>query len=149
MNNLDKIKESKKDYYLKNTDKINSQKVYSTKKQVIIKEYCEKNRDKIKESQRDFFMKNDYSKKYEIKNLDKIKERKKEYYKNKIKDKVREIRTQKNPNYIPYYSWKSREQSRKNFDSIASLLHITDLSDWYRISSNQIQQLGGKIINSK
>jgi hypothetical protein len=65
------------------------------------------------------------------------------------KDKQSEIKKQKDPNYIPYYSWKTREQSRKNLESIALLLHITDLNDWYRISSYQINQFGGGSIITK
>jgi hypothetical protein len=66
------------------------------------------------------------------------------------RDKSREFRinksTEENPNFVPNYSWKTRQQARMNFESIASLLHITDLSDWYRISLDQIKLIGGIVI---
>ena len=91
----------------------------------------------------------EYRKNYYKKNLDEIKENQQN---NQIKTKeshkkyYRKIRSQKNPNYKPCYSWKSREESRKNFESVASLFHITDLSDWYRISITQINKSKGLFI---
>jgi hypothetical protein len=138
--NEDKIKEYKrkykKEYYLKNKDKLNkSQKEFQ-------KEYYLKNKDKLNESQKEF------QKDYYLKNIDKIGENRKDYgnenkltiRENKIKKKI-----ERNPSYIPRsnYSWKSREESRKYFESIAPLLHISDFSDWYRISGDQIKQFGG------
>jgi hypothetical protein len=147
LKNLDKIKESKKEYRNNNKDKIKEgKKEYRAKNLGNIKEskqvYYLNNRDIVKENQKVYYKKNQVH----------IKESKKEYYqkfKDKIKENEKEIRIQKNPTYTPYtYSWKSREQSRNNLESIASILHITDLSDWYRISLDQILQLGGSHMNN-
>jgi hypothetical protein len=116
--NLDKFKERKKDYYKNSMDKTKESK----------KEYYKENLNKIKESKREYYKDN----------LNKIKETQKEY-----RMKNREIRIQKNPNFFPNYSWKSREQSRMNMESIATKFQITDLSDWYRISVDQMKQFGG------
>jgi hypothetical protein len=120
--NLEKFKESDKEYRMKNNERIN--------------EYRHISKTKTKD--------------YRINNLDKLKVIRKEY-KIKNKDKLRVIRMkkkrEKNPNFVPSYSWKSREESKMNFDSIASLLHITDLSDWYRISLDQLKDFGGIVIS--
>jgi hypothetical protein len=103
------------------------------------KKYRTKNKDKIKESLIE----------YRIQNLNHIKEGQKGYRtKNKVKMRENRMKkeTEKNPSFVPNYSWKSREESRKNFESIASLFHITDLSDWYRISFTQIKQFGGVVL---
>jgi hypothetical protein len=141
----DKVRESQKKYYQKNVDKIKAS----------INEYYKLNINKIKESKKEYRMNNqvkikDTKKEYYKNNLNKIKEIQKEYYSknlDKIKNSNKDVQ-KNNPNYIPYYSWRSREESRKNFESIALLLHIKDFSDWYRISSNQIHQLGGIIFSS-
>jgi hypothetical protein len=126
-----KIKENKIKYYHKNLDKIKDiQNEYNTRNQAKLKEhkkeYYKKNLDKIKETQSKYYQKN---------RLGKIKEAKQKYYK--------QIRFENNSNFIPNYSWKTREQSRISIESIATLFQITDLSDWYRISVDQIKQFGG------
>jgi hypothetical protein len=129
MKNLDKIKKREKEYYLNNLDKLKKSQI----------EYNKNNLTKIKEREKE----------YRIKNIDKLKTSEKDYRitnKDKIKDKRREMIFQNNPHYVPLYSWKSREQSRKNLELIASQLQITNLSDWYRISWDQIKQFGGKIL---
>ena len=87
IDNFDKIKEQKKQYFIENADKIkeynikNADKIKERKKQKYLK-----NADKIKEQQKEYYIENaDKIKEYCIKNADKIKERKKEYYiKNKL-----------------------------------------------------------------
>lgn len=126
MSNTKKVKE---DYKTTNKDKIKENKI----------EYYKKNKDNIQEY---YVLNKDKRKEYRIKNQDKITESERKY-KLKNREKARDFRIQKDPNYIPYDSWKTREQSRKSLESIASLLHIKDLSDWYRVSLNQIKHLGG------
>jgi hypothetical protein len=135
-----KMKEYRKDYYKKNLDEIKETR----------NEYYKKNLDEIKETRRDYYKKNlDEIRKYRIdyykKNQNIIKT-KGNYKKENRKEYYRKIRNLKNPNFIrPYYSWKSREEARKNFESVVSLFHITDFSDWYRISQDQIRQSEGLI----
>jgi hypothetical protein len=143
MKNKDKIKESEEEYRTKNKIKIEDYRITNKEK---INEWKKEFRLKNIENLKEFRMNNkDKTQEYIIKNKDKIEENKKEF-RMKNSDKLREIKVQMNPNYVPNYSWKSREQSRLNFESIALMFHITDLSDWYRISSNQMKKLGG-IIN--
>jgi hypothetical protein len=163
--NKSKIKGSKKEYRLKNLDKIKeSDKEYRIKKKDKLKEiqteYYKKNQDKIKESQKEYRINNtdkirDIQNEYYKNNIGEIKECHREYYiknQDKIKKvekayrmKIRDIQAQTKP-IIPYYSWKSRELSRKNLESIASFFQIKELSDWYRISFEQIRQFGGIIL---
>jgi hypothetical protein len=41
------------------------------------------------------------------------------------------------------YSWKTRESTKRFFDDAAKVLHISDLSNWYRISITQLKRCGG------
>ena len=48
-----------------------------------------------------------------------------------------------NGKYEPLNSWKTDESIRDYFEQIAPLLHINELSDWYRISRLQIVDMKG------
>jgi hypothetical protein len=91
-----------------------------------------------------------------MKNKETVNQKDRAYYlknKNSIIAKQRELyilkKKKENENYIhsprkeTLYSWKNRESTRKYFETASKLLHISDFSDWYRISRSQIQQTGG------
>lgn len=145
-----------------NQDQVSKILVNNIEKLMKRREYRLKSKSKIREKERD----------YEIKNKERIKERKKKYNRiNKeiISTKKREFylknreaiidrqrlyniqkKKEKNLNYLPplfrtkyLFSWKDKDSTRKYFDFVTPLLHINDLSDWYRISKTQIIQTGG------
>jgi hypothetical protein len=68
-------------------------------------------------------------------------------HKDKIRESNRRYRLENHENPELYYqrtlsaskSWKSPGLVREYFDSIAELLHISNFTDWYRISSDQIK----------
>jgi hypothetical protein len=49
-----------------------------------------------------------------------------------------------NPRIVANRSWKTPELVSENFESIAKQLHVASPYDWYRISTSQIIDLGGK-----
>lgn len=127
-------------------------------KEIKIKEYILKNKERLKE----------YQKTYRMLNKKKLKETLKEYYlkhKEKLNEKHKLYRIinkktenekamirymkkkkEKNHNYLlrkNLYSWKDKESVRNFFDSNSKLFHISQLSDWYRISMAQICKVGG------
>lgn len=137
------------------------------------REYRKKNDEKLKLYYRDYMIQNkekkmQYNLKYKLKHNEKVLEyertyrllkklKKKDYnreYRLKNGDKLRELarmtnimkKIQKNSNFIPppkLKSWKSIESLRNYFESTSRTLHITELSDWYRVSRNQIHETGG------
>ncbi len=167
------MKDYKREYYIQNKDrkekhpeeeiqKKNQKKEYDRAYYLLNKEkkkeYCQKysiqNRDKMKEYFRDYYIQNkekkkEYKREYYHKSIDKIKE-----YKIKNKEKINqyfrkkniEKQIEKNDNYVPLNSWKTNELIREFFEKIAPVLHINDLSDWYRISREQIIDLKGIIV---
>ena len=73
---------------------------------------------------------------YYLMNKEKLKEYDRKRYVKKTIDK-------NNGHFIPSYSWKNNDSVREYFERIAPLLHINDLSDWYRISRSQINDMKG------
>ncbi len=116
------------------------------------KEYSIKNNDKLKEYRREYYLqhkekKKQSSREYKILNKDKQKEYDQNYYLLN-REKIKHLYVQKNIErnngiYVPSNSWTSDESIRQYFDVISPLLHISDLSDWYRISRDQIVDLKG------
>jgi hypothetical protein len=148
LKNEDKIKEKQKLYNIQNGELIKG------KKRI----YEAENRDKIKERKKEYKLENlekvgEFQQKYRTRNKVKLRGIQREYQtKNRevISEKKREIGIEKNkennPNYLPparAYSWKNRKLTRDYFESTASLFHITNLSDWYRVSRIQIEKTGG------
>ncbi len=160
LQNKDKMKASKREYYLKNKDKI---KEHNKKEKYM--EYWKNNKEKKKEYDQKYNIQNkekkkDYNREYRKQNKEKLKE----YYllhKDRINDFYREYYLQNKENikqsnikkniernngvYVPLNSWIRNESVREYFERIAPLLHINDLSDWYRISRNQIIDMKGII----
>jgi hypothetical protein len=119
-------------YYFRHKDKIRLSK----------RDYYIRNRDDIRESHRKYYVENkDNLKDYYLRNKDSTRESKRRYY----------IRKKENPEtYLSYLaretenkSWKSPELVREYFESVANQLHISDYSDWYRISRPQMLFYGG------
>lgn len=118
------------------------------------KEYREKNKEKLKESKRKYYIltkekRQILEKEFYLKNREKIKERQKEYrLKNReiLREKAREYaflkKKEKDENYVRKlnFSFKDEKSTREYFEQISKQFHISELSDWYRISRNQILQ---------
>lgn len=129
--NKGELSEKRKKYRLTNRENINNQK----------REKYVKNREVICEKQREYWTKNkervmERQKKYKLKNKEKISEKNRNNWIRKKKEK--------NENYVPRISWKNSTSMREFLDFAAKKLHISHYSDWYRISSKQIRQIGGK-----
>lgn len=135
LQNQDSIKEYTRHYYLQNEDK----------KKLYDRRYYAQHEDKKKEYARQRYLLNE--------------DKAKEYYllnKNHVKEVTRRYRLLNHkspetylPRASPTRSWKSPENVREYFDSIAKQLHITSHSDWYRVSVVQLAQLGGKSLYRK
>lgn len=98
---------------------------------------------------------------YHLRNKEQINIAKQEYYldnketmmrkrdkaERAAKARLKYISSLLEPNdYSPHmFSWKTSDQVRAFFDSIAPRLQITDPTDWYRISRSQILELGGTL----
>jgi hypothetical protein len=100
----------------------------------LIRHYRLGNKSNIRESQR----------KYRGRNKDRVRETLQDYY----------LRHHDNPEiYLPRNneakSWKTPELARDYFESIAKQLAISTHSDWYRISRDQVRNLGGIVSISK
>lgn len=90
---------------------------------------------------------------YRFRNKAKIEEQRRYYYrqnKARITEKMLlfYLRRHKNPSaysprIIPYKSWKTPEIVRAFFESVATRLHVSTPSDWYRVSRAQMAALGG------
>ncbi len=167
--NKEKKKEYKKQLYLlkkeKTTMKSQEHDIRNKdKKKKYDREYYIQNMNKVKESHREYYLQNqnkmkELNRKYYLQNKDKLKEsnieyrflnkeKKKEYdrkYRILNKEKIKQFQLLNNivPLNSPSYSWKSDESIRDYFERIAPLLHIGDLSDWYRISRPQIIEMKG------
>jgi hypothetical protein len=119
------------------------------------------NKERLRDSKRLYTLRNrnekkEYNRQYELKNKDKIRTTKCEY-RLENSNRLREyqlryrLRNHKNPeSYVPRNivrkSWKSPESVREYFESVAKRLFISAHTDWYRISSDQIRELGGVLI---
>lgn len=128
MRNKEKIKAWHRENYEKNKEKINEKH----------KEYQIKNKEKLLEKRTKSEMikkRQEYDRQLWAKNKEKIKEKQKEYRSKK--------NIERNENYVKRFSWKDSESTRKYFEYAAKLLHINELSDWYRISRSQILQTSG------
>ena len=124
--NKEKMNKISRNYYLQNKEKMKK----------LVCEYRKLHRDKLKE----------YYRLYSIRNKEKIKN-----YQLKNREKLKKLLIKKNIErnnglYVSLNSWKSEESIRQYFDKISPLLHIDDLSDWYRISRNQIIELKGILL---
>jgi hypothetical protein len=142
LRNMDKLRESKRQYRIKNKDKMQG---YYDQYKDSLKEYHRqyqiRNRNKVNESNREYYFRNgdkrrEESRQYNFRNKDMRKER--QFY----------SRSHQNPDsYLPrrieVKSWKTPELVREYFESIAKQLHVTDYTDWYRISRPLIDNLGG------
>ena len=157
LQNKERMKESNREYYLKNKDKMkefgrNYRIQKKEKKKELNQNYYFEKKDKIKTSLQEYYIENkdklkEYNHEYYLENKEKRKESNKEY-RNKNKDKIKQLTIQKNIErnngiYSPLYSWKSEDSVREYFERISPLLHINDLSDWYRISRPQINDMKG------
>ncbi len=139
-------KDKLKNYYIQNKDKL----------KVSSREYYLLNKNKMNESNRKNYFQNiekkkEYYREYRNLNKDKIKEASREY-RLLNKEKIKQLNVKKNiernnGTYVPFISWKSDESIREYFENIAPLLHISDLSDWYRISRLQIHDMKGMCMN--
>jgi hypothetical protein len=161
--NEDNKKEYSRQYRLQNSDKaIDSVRQYRLKNEHKLKdaydEYYLLNKDRISEAMRDYGLQNmdkkrDYDRRYNLQTKDKKKESHRQYRKqnqDKIRELKREYHRDNHDSPASYYprqalnkSWKSPELVREYFESIAQQLHISDFSDWYRISRGQIKSLDG------
>lgn len=147
LNNSEKIKEKNREYNLKNKDAIKekNREYYLQHRESLQqkkKEYRRKNKVKIKQKNQEYLIKNKESMKdkwraYYLENKETIKERKKEY---RTKKKMNE-----NALSRKRFSWKDSASTRKYFETTATFFHITDYSDWYRVSRSQINLTGGSI----
>jgi hypothetical protein len=130
---------------------------YSVESKDFHKEYQNQNKEAIAIRKREYNLKNqdiirEKKRIYNLNNKTTIREKKK-VYNLKMKDQVRETyidkKSQDNPNYVPtsrkfpLKSWKTPKSARDYFNTISQSLHISDPSDWYRISRTQIQSAGG------
>lgn len=139
---LDAGQDSKREYdrryYLLNKDKKGS----------LVKQYHLRNKDKISAAKRDYYIlnKSDLAKanrSYHARNADRVRELKREFY----------VRHRDHDNLAAYHprtvdqlrlrSWRTPEQVREFFDSIAPRLQIAHHADWYRVSRELICELGG------
>ncbi len=169
--NKDRMKENSRKYFTKNKEKIKAYKRedYSENKEKKKKsnreyriqnkekwrEYYLKNKEKIKEANKKYRIQNNVKiketiREYRLLNKDKKKEFDRKYYLQN-KEKIKLLYIQKNIErnngiYNSVNSWKTNESIREYFERIAPLLHISDLSDWYRISRSQIVHLKGMIL---
>lgn len=140
MKNKEKIAEYKKLYHLQNKERMNERnRMHYINNKEKIKRIRSENKEKIKK----------YTKEYRLLNKDKFQQYEREYYLEKRRPKIRELSIKKNieknnGKYIPRRSWLESTSLREYFDSISPLLHISVLSDWYRISRTQINQVNGK-----
>jgi hypothetical protein len=110
----------------------------------------------------------DFNRQFYLRNKDNVKLATNQYYvrnKNNLKQSMREyyslnklalnrsmrehyIRSKQNPDlYSPRVnslkSWKTPEDVREYFESVAKELLISDHTDWYRVSNAQISGYGG------
>ena len=144
--NKEKLKEYSQNYYNKNKDKIKES----------FREYRIENKDKLNEYNRKYYNQNKEKKKeldreYRIQNKEKMKKYYKDYRtqnKEKINEYCREFYFKKNieknnGDFVPSYSWQNNTIIKEFFEGISPLLHINDLSDWYRISRSQINDMKG------
>jgi len=158
----DKRKEYLRFYYLKNKERVNegSREYYLKNKEKAkdyYREYNIKNKEKVQEITREYRLKNkEKLKQYYIKNKEKQREKNiryfllhkgkaKEYYQKKV-EKLIQKRKEMNENYVfrkKKYSWKDPNSVKSFFEKLGTLLGITDLSGWYRVSSAQIGKAGG------
>eukprot|EP01127_Copromyxa_protea_P014851 TRINITY_DN4197_c0_g1_i1.p1 TRINITY_DN4197_c0_g1~~TRINITY_DN4197_c0_g1_i1.p1 ORF type:complete len:722 (+),score=134.76 TRINITY_DN4197_c0_g1_i1:213-2168(+) len=125
LNNKEAIKKRKREYYLKNKEAIKEK----------MKEYHQKNKEVIKERERE----------YRSNNREAIKERLREYRLNNKEEINKQRREHRLNNPIPRKTrnWQTPENVREFFESVGKQLYIAEPSDWYRISRDQLTNLGG------
>jgi hypothetical protein len=145
LRNADLRKDYERQYLLLNNDKMKEyHHRYRARNPDKMKEYERaRNQDKRRESKLLYRMRNEdkireWKRRYQLRHKDKISDSKRDYY----------LRKHDSPeSYLPrntiVKSWKTAEEIREHFDSIAKRLQITHYTDWYRISRSQIRELGG------
>jgi hypothetical protein len=155
----DDIDEASREHYKRNKeDKRNYSRDYGVRKLLEKKDYNRdfylRNQDNIRDAKRAYYVqkkddKKEYNRFYYLRSkakrrrpLDFNREYQQNYY---IQNKENsELYT---PRESLLKSWKSPELVREYFDSIATQLHISNHSDWYRISRLQIGDLGGMCLS--
>jgi hypothetical protein len=133
LQNKHKRFESNRQYDLDNADR----------KREYDREYHRRHKAKISESKRLYYVQNQDL-------LQELTRRYSQQHKDKIRDVNRQhrVRNHSNPEaYLPRNieskSWKSPDLVREYFESITHQLHISNFSDWYRISTEQLKDLEG------
>lgn len=133
MKNKEKLLENQKDYRVTNKETLYEKH----------KDYRIKNREKLNAKSLAYHSKNKektmlQNKEYRTRNQETLNEKQREKYLMEKKEK--------NENFIlkkTQYSWNDKDSVKRFFESKINLFHISDLSDWYRISMAQIKKAGG------
>jgi hypothetical protein len=154
---LPRSKEMKKDYVrlydLDNEDRRKYKEQYRRKNREKVKDYVqrydlERQQYRLRNSEK----KKDYERQYGLENKEKRESKNRAFRANNV-DLLREYNREKfsreneTPRKRVVRSWKSPASIREFFESLRGQLHISNLSDWYRISRTQIYELGGMQFN--
>jgi hypothetical protein len=148
LRNKNSIKESRRSYYgrHKDTKRLLNRDYYARNKDTLREYYCDYNvrkKDDILASKRRYYSRNKdnkrrYDRDYYLRNKDDIRDSNRDYY---VKNKLNP--DDYSPRDIVLKSWKSPDLVREYFESISSLLLISNYNDWYRVSRHQIGHLRG------
>jgi hypothetical protein len=136
MRHKDSVREYRREYNDRKSDakRLSNRQYHADNKDTVrdyYRKYYLRNKDNLREMRRD----------YKIRNRDNVLDSQRDYY----------LRSKDYPEYYSprkraLRSWKSPELVRKYFDSVAEQLSVSNYTDWYRISRNQVARLGGMLL---
>jgi hypothetical protein len=143
MSKILRRRETKRNYYLKNKEKVKE--IQREQYQVDV-ENTTSNKEKLNSLRRERYNLNtenrDKKVAYYLENKEILNQKKKERY-----FKTQNSRSDYIPrpsNHKPIKSWKSPELIRNFLESIKQELGISEYTDWYRVSRSLVDKFGGK-----